>query len=77
MVKTYDRADYKLFGPVPYRSERWLDIYRDRTCTERVNNRVPDDYKVQSLTCRNGPKHFLFTTMACVNIHLDAWLKTE
>jgi len=76
VVKTYDRTDYKLFGPIPYKSDRWRDVYKDRTCTERVNNRVLNDYKVQSLTCRNGPKHFLFVVMACVNIHLDAWLKT-
>lgn len=76
VVRTYDRTDYKLFGPVPYKSDRWRDIYRDRTCTERVNNRVLNDYKVHSLTCRNGPKHFLFIVMACMNIHLDAWLKT-
>lgn len=76
VIKTYDRTDYKLFGPVPHGSERWRDIYKDRTCTERVNNRVLNDYKVQSLTCRNGPKHFLFEVMACVNIHLDAWAKT-
>lgn len=76
VVKTYDRTDYKLFGPVPYKSDRWRDIYRDRTCTERVNNRVLNDYRVQSLTCRNGPKHFLFEVMACINIHLDAWTKT-
>lgn len=76
VVKTYDRTDFKLFGPVPHKSDRWVDIYRDHTCTERVNNRVPGDYRVHSLTCRNGPKHFLFTVMACVNVHLDAWLKT-
>ncbi len=76
VIKTYDRTDYKLFGPVPHGSDGWRDIYRDRTCTERVNNRVLNDYGVHSLTCRNGPKHFLFAVMACINIHLDAWLKT-
>ena len=76
VVKTYDRTDYKLFGPVPHKSDRWRDIYRDRTCTERVNNRVLNDCGLHALTCRNGPKHFLFAVMACVNIHLDAWLKT-
>lgn len=76
VVKTYDRTDLKLFGPVPYKSDRWRDTYRDRTCAERINNRVLNDCKVHSLTCRNGPKHFLFTVMACVNIHLDAWAKT-
>ena len=77
VVKTYDRTDYKLLGPVPHGSDRWRDIYKDRTGTERVNNRVLNDYKVHSLTCRNGPKHFFFVVMACVNIHLDAWAKTS
>lgn len=77
VVKTYDRTDFKLFGPVPHKSDRWRDIYRDRTCTERVNNRILNDYKVHSLTCRDGPKHFFFVVMACVNIHLDAWVKTS
>ena len=61
---------------MPYKSDRWRDIYRDRTCTGRVNNRVLNDYGAHPLTCHNRPKHFLFTVMACVNIHLDAWLKT-
>lgn len=48
-----------------------MDIYRDRTCTERVNNRILNDYVVHSLTCRDEPKHFLFAAMACVSIRLD------
>ena len=74
--KIYEKTDYKRYGPVPWGTEKWKDIYKDRTCTERVNNRVLNDYKVQHLTCRNGRKHFFFEIVACVNIHLDAWAKT-
>ena len=77
VIKTYDRTDYKLFGPVVYRSDEWKAIYKARTCTERVNNRVLNDYKVQHLTCRNGAKHFFFEVMAAINVHLDAWVKTD
>jgi hypothetical protein len=77
VIKTYDRTDYKLFGPVRYRSDEWLDTYKDRTCTERINNRVLNDYKIQHLTCWNGTKHFTFEVMAAINIHLDAWVKTS
>lgn len=76
VIKTYDKTDYKLFGPVMYGSEQWKEIYKNRTCTERINNRILNDYKVHSLTCRNGPKHFFFSIMAAINIHLDAWQKT-
>ena len=75
VIKTYDKTDYKLFGPVIYRSDQWKDLFKDRTCTERINNRVLNDYKVHSLTCRNGCKHLFFIIMACINIHLDAWMK--
>ena len=75
VIKTYDRTDYKLFGPVPHGSDEWKEIYKNRTCTERINNRILNDYNVQNLTCRNGSKHFFFSIMAEINIHLDAWQK--
>lgn len=77
VIKTYDKTDYKLFGPVTHGSDRWKEIYKNRTCTERINNRILNDYKVHSLTCRNGPKHFFFSIMAGINIHLDAWQKAS
>ena len=77
VVKTYDKTNYKLFGPVPHGSDEWKAIYRNRTCTERVNNRILNDYMVQHLTCRNGRKHFFFEIMAGINVHLDAWIKTR
>jgi len=75
VVKTYDKTNYKLFGPVPYKSELWKDIYKDRTSTERVNNRILNDYKVQHLTCRDGYKHYFFEVIAAINVHLDAWVR--
>lgn len=36
-----EKDDIKLFGPVPYKSDQWKEIYKNRTCTERMNNRYP------------------------------------
>ena len=50
-------------------------IYKIRTCSERINNRILNDYKIHSLRIR-GKKHYSFMTMiASINIHLDARLK--
>lgn len=67
--------DIKLFGPVPYRSDKWKLIYKDRTCTERINNRVLNDYHLHSMKTRNRGKILFFTIFAAINIHLDAQIK--
>lgn len=54
-----------------------LNLYKNRPSTERVNNRVPDDYRLQNPSCRNGSKHFFFAVMAATGVHLDAWRKTS
>jgi len=75
VIKTYDKTNLKLFGPVPYRSEQWKKIYKNRTCTERINNRILNDYGLQSLRIQNRSKNFFFMIIAGINIHLDAWSK--
>lgn len=76
VIKIYDKTNYKLFGPVPYKSDLWKKIYKNRTCTERINNRILNDYGLHKTTCRNGSKHFFLANIAGINIHLDAWVKT-
>jgi len=75
VIKTYDRTNYKLFSPVPYHSKLWLEIYKNRTCTERINNRILNDYGLHKMRIRNRSKNFFFTILAGINIHLDAWAK--
>jgi hypothetical protein len=77
VVKVYRKTFTKLFGAVPFGSDEWKRLFRERTCTERVNNRILNDYGLINLTCRNGPKHLFFEIMAAINIHLDAWVKTS
>ena len=75
VVKIFDKTNYKLFGPVPHNSEEWKEIYKNRTSTERINKRILKDYKLEALTCYNESKHFFFSIIAGINIHLDAWAK--
>lgn len=70
-----EKDDIKLFGPVPYKSDRWKEIYKNRTCTERMNNRILNDYNLHSMKIRNRAKHLFFTIFAGINIHLDAQVK--
>lgn len=69
--------DIKLFGPVPYKSEKWKMIYKNRTSTERMNNRILNDYHLHSMKIRNRAKTIFFTIFAGINIHLDAQVKAS
>ena len=60
-----------------YGSDEWKEVYKSRTSTERINNRILNDFGLHALTCRNGSKHFFFAILAGVNIHLDAWAKAD
>ena len=67
--------DIKLFGAVPYKSDKWKAIYKDRTSTERMINRILNDYHLHSMKIRNRAKFMFFTIFAGINIHLDAQVK--
>ena len=69
-------TDSKLYGQVPYKSDQWVQIYKNRTCTERINTRIINDYKFVSNNHMHGKKRNLFAMiMAGINIHLDAFYK--
>ena len=69
--------DIKLFGPVPYKSEQWKLIYKDRTCTERINTRILNDYKFTDCRMHGRKRNFFMLVMIGINIHLDAYNKVS
>lgn len=71
-----DATDLRLFGPVPYKSDKWKLIYKNRTSTERINNRILNDYHLHQMRIREDSKVAFFSIFAAINIHLDAWTKT-
>lgn len=74
-IKSTDNP--KLFGPVPYKSDIWKEIYKNRKSTERMNNRILNDYHLHSMKIRNQSKFLFFAIMAGINIHLDARVKFD
>ena len=70
-------TDIKLFGPVPYKSEQWKLIYKDRTCTERINTRILNDYKFTDCRMHGRKRNFFMLVMIGINIHLDAYNKVS
>lgn len=77
VVYVNDADDLRLFGPVQRGSDKWKKIYNNRTCTERINTRILNDYNLHSMMIRNDSKQMFFAIFASVNIHLDAWVKDE
>lgn len=72
-----DITDIRLFGPVPYKTDKWKELYKNRTCTERINNRILNDYHLHQMRIREDSKAAFFSIFAAINIHLDAWIKNE
>lgn len=72
-IKSKD--DLRLFGVVPYKSEEWKTIYKDRTSCERINNRILNDYKFKDCFMHGESRTFFMLIMIGINIHLDAYYK--
>lgn len=68
-------TDIKLFGPIPYRSDKWKEIYKDRTSCERINNRILNDYDLLNIRTHGRKRNFFFLILIGINIHLDAYHK--
>lgn len=75
VVYMNDGDDIRYSGPVAYKSRQWKEIYKNRTSTERINNRVLNDYHLHQMKVRNKAKNAFFAIFAGINIHLDAWIK--
>lgn len=69
--------DLRLFTSVPRGSKQWKEVYKTRTCSERINNRILNDYSIHSLRIRGKKRYSFMTMIAGINIHLDARLKVS
>jgi len=67
--------DIRLYPPVPRGTAEWKKIYNNRTASERINNRILNNYKLHSMRI-HFKGHYSFMTMTiCICTHLDAWYK--
>jgi hypothetical protein len=75
VLYTKPEWDLRLFTPVPRGSYEYRQTYKNRTSSERINNRILNDYHLHDMGIR-GLKRFSFFAMAIgINIHLDARIK--
>lgn len=75
VVYIKSKDDPRFASPILHDSEKWKEIYKNRTSCERINTRVLNDYNIQNLHIHTKRRFFFFTMMACINIHFDARIK--
>lgn len=75
VVYTKPDWDVRLYTPVPRGTDEYKSIYKTRTSSERLNNRVLNDYHLHDLRIRGKKRFSFFTMMIGTNIHLDARIK--
>ncbi|MDR0491004.1 MAG: transposase [Oscillospiraceae bacterium] len=74
VVYTKPEWDLRLFTIIPRGSDLFKKKMRERTATERVNNRILHDYGLEESKVRGKKRISFFATIAAFNIHLDAQL---
>ena len=67
--------DLRLFTRIPRGSDAWKFMMKERTASERVNDRILHDYGVEHGLVRGKKRISFMVTLAAVNIHLDAQVK--
>lgn len=75
VIKTKPEWDIRLYTDVPRGTEAYKKIYNQRTATERINNRILNDYKLHSMMIHTRKHYSFFTTMIGICIHLDVRYK--
>ena len=77
VIYTKPGWDIRLYTPVPRGTALYRKIYRNRTCTERVNNRVLNDYGLHSLVVHSARRYSFIIMVIGICIHLDARYKQK
>lgn len=77
VIYTKTSDDPRIFTPVPRGTKAFKDMFKTRTCSERINTRILNDYHVEYMKIRGKKRYSFFTMLACIQIHLDARQKKE
>lgn len=75
VIKTKADWDIRLYTAVPRGTEAYKKIYNQRTATERINNRILNDYGLHRLKIHRKELYSFLTTIIGICIHLDARYK--
>jgi hypothetical protein len=68
-------SNLRLLTPTPRGSAEWIEMYKQRTASERSNNRILTDYQLERPKRYGKNKIAFFAFAAAINVHLDAQVK--
>lgn len=68
--------DIRLFTPTVRGSRKWENTMNKRTSSERRNDRIKNDYRLQSDKVRSKSRWLLRIIMRDAAMHVDAWINT-
>jgi hypothetical protein len=68
-------SNLRLLTPVPRGTPEWDEVYKQRTASERVNNRILTDYLLERPKRYGKNKIAFFAFFNAINVHLDAHAK--
>lgn len=77
VIKTRPEWDIRLYTDVPRDTDSYKEIYNQRTATERINNRILNDYGLHRLKIHTKEHYSFMTTMIGICLHLDARYKQQ
>lgn len=75
VIYTKPDWDIRLYTPVTRGTDEYKKIYKTRTCTERINNRILNDYGLHRMIVHTVKRYSFITTIISICIHLDARYK--
>lgn len=75
VIKTRPEWDIRLYTDVPRGTDAYKTIYKQRTATERINNRILNDYGLHRMMIHTKKHYSFMTTIIGICIHLDARYK--
>ncbi|HMA60568.1 MAG TPA: hypothetical protein VKN64_09765, partial [Halanaerobiales bacterium] len=68
--------DIRLFTPTVRGSKKWENTMNKRTSSERCNDRIKNDYRLQSDKVRSKSRWLLRIIMRDAAMHVNAWVNT-
>lgn len=77
VIKTRPEWDIRLYTDIPRGTEAYKKTYSQRTATERINNRILNDYGLHRMKIHTKKHYSFFVTLIGICIHLDARFKQQ
>lgn len=77
VIKTKPEWDIRLYTDIPRGTQTYKKIYNQRTATERINNRILNDYGLHRLMIHRREHYSFMTTMIGICLHLDGRYKQK